>query len=499
MGRKGKSSRAALDKLDQKLDELNSNRNVLLSRLHEVDRNIAHTRSKQAELSAISNSKPPVSILPTEILVEILETCYLVLPDKSKCYFPAYVSLVSRAWRDAVQGTPSLWRTIRASPMRLNRLAHYVERCGSQPLEITFNTRLSYGELRVATALSMLKTKARNWRRIEFRLDSQALMLLMPLLSGLSAPRLKTLCFFPLDDNDTGRSIGLNLNMDVPRLSNVHLCQSPIDWHSNVFCELTTLRIEGCWTGSTPPFTMQNLHRALRDCSSRLRELALELPILSMHAGPVRVDVIELPKLQSLELSYCPSRYKPTDLHAVFYTLSAPALQVLSLAHLVPRAWVTFLRSLLLEPPRYSTVAKLKLDSIPIYGNATGYAEMDNNPEGVGDKFIGAFPALQYLECSGDTDAACILRTLIDHLRVGQCPWPDLGTLAVNRCDLPVLLTFIRMRAEHKRPLNVVRLPQHARELSTAPVDAIEEYVKVEYYEPHAEGPQMYDFLDDVD
>ncbi|KZT27648.1 hypothetical protein NEOLEDRAFT_107582 [Neolentinus lepideus HHB14362 ss-1] len=476
MGRKGKSSKAALDKLNQKLDELSNTRDVLLSRLLEVDKNIALTRSKHAEISASSNNQPPISILPTEILVEILETCYSNLPEESRFYFPVYASLVSKEWRNIVQDTPSLWRTIEATPSHLNRLANYVQKCGGQGLEISFTAEVLDGELRATTALAMLMSKIDNWRDVTFSLDAPIARIVVPKLRGVSAPCLETLCFCHSDDI-TDHFVNLPLDMNAPRLSTMRVSQPPIDWGSNLYWELTSLRIDSCWNSTFIPLTIDDLCRSLRNCAPKLRELAVQLPVRNTHVGPV--EVIELPELRSLEISESISVIKPTDSHAIFYTLATPAVEILSLADLGPYAWLVFIRSLMLDQIRYTNVMKLKLKSIPIHGNVRGYSHMERDSGGIGDNFIGAFPALRQLECSGDTDAACILRTLIKHLRLGHCSWPDLECLSVDRCDIPVLLTFVRTRAEHKKPVLVVRLPHH---LSNEPLEAIEEYARVEYY-----------------
>ncbi|EPQ60187.1 hypothetical protein GLOTRDRAFT_123944 [Gloeophyllum trabeum ATCC 11539] len=482
MGRKGKGSKATLDKLNQKLDDLLATRNVLKARLYEVDRNIALTRLKQVEVTANSSMPCPIRTLPGELIADILETCHSTLSEKNKFYFPVHVSLVSKQWRSLVQSTSSLWATIRASPAHLNRLVNYLQYSGAQPLDITFIGKCAHGELRITTALGMLVSKIKQWRRLHIYTDGGRVFgMMIPQLLDAPAHRLEIFSVSLLGDGmyTQGRYA---FHMDALRLHTVHLSKSPIDCRKSAFFRgLRVLRLEGPVADGLPPLSSTDLQAVLA-ASPQLRELAVELPIRPPQLTDPPLATIELPALRSLEVSCRSPDQRIPNANTVFWVLFAPSLEVFTLTRLGSQSWTAFLRSLFVEPqPRYARVRDLKLNSVRIHGDITGYGHREGENGRIGVRFIDSFPSLKHLQCR-DTDVTRIVRTLSYHLECGQCSWPELEGLTVDKCDFSALLTFVRLRAQCQKPLSLVQLPIVYRQLRDTSVEAIEEYTRVKYY-----------------
>lgn len=195
--------------------KLEGEREELVRRLEEVDREILSAQREIEEYWANYNNDSPILSLPAEItyliFLELLSTSQFSKPgDNLQVHLPELtISHVCREWRSVAIGLPFLWSSFcyrgqLATPATLDRFKVYLDRSKSNTLELWLDLRRTTPDHQLCSAmLDQAMAVVCRWRIVSIFSDSTEIVDWFE-FKNLHAPNLEHLT--------------LHLNFDHPEL-----------------------------------------------------------------------------------------------------------------------------------------------------------------------------------------------------------------------------------------------------------------------------------------
>ncbi|KIO33553.1 hypothetical protein M407DRAFT_17508 [Tulasnella calospora MUT 4182] len=205
--------------------------------------------------------------------------------------------MVSRAWRNAIDSTPSLWNAVvDAVPFHVNSTS--VQRSGSCPLDVyltngTFRSRPAKKQDHIEL-LKLAAGEIRRWSTVALRLSSSdvcTLYLTSP------APRLRNLTVISGIWGDYTTPVTLFGGI-APRLETLEVERVPIDWNSPFIHGLRELELSDMIDEQIS--TQQVLD--ILSSAPLLKRLSIWKSFLEDHPQPFRMQspIIQLPNLNTI-------------------------------------------------------------------------------------------------------------------------------------------------------------------------------------------------------
>jgi hypothetical protein len=291
------SRESRLRDLAHRKEELQLEREVVASKLEELDYKIIQT---EAEYGALCNETALILNLPIEILCRIFEAAHNAsfaegIPNNP--LIEVTISHTCRGWRSIALSLPLLWSTFRHDaselPQRIpvDRLVAYLERSGSRLLDLHFafaESVLSEGSL--ALFNSMLEstiTHVAHWRRFSLFSDGDVPILsFCNRLQHLEALNLEYFTMCPNTDNSLeGLEEPETLVFDELSPS-VFLGGAP---------KLFYVRLDPtCPSKCLPPFSNVTV--------LRLEDDSFDLGIWNFGSYSTFLEILALPSLSSLSI-----------------------------------------------------------------------------------------------------------------------------------------------------------------------------------------------------
>ncbi|TFK64882.1 hypothetical protein BDN72DRAFT_846209 [Pluteus cervinus] len=265
----------------------------------QIDKEIAVLQESIRVLHAFRNTFTPVDHLPPEVLTRIFSLVkhvpnHEVYHIGSNSVLPQWVVVtrVSQYWRNVAVGCPSLWFHITDTYPR-HMIPEWVRRSKDTPLSVTLYESSVAESQFIGPALPRireltLELPPTTWNGVAQILSSPA-----PLLESFRVT---------ISDSDTQVPLStVSDNMfagTTPSLRRLELVGCPVNIHSSIFTDLTTLQLQDPSQKIPAADLLVSLHRMPRLTSLELTNVLQK----NVRLAFPNIDPVTLPFLKSLQI-----------------------------------------------------------------------------------------------------------------------------------------------------------------------------------------------------